>query len=112
MGWATHYIEKLKEGETVSFRPRGKSMSGRIEPGQLCTVEPVDPGKIEAGDIVLCTVHGSEYLHIVKTISIDKKPAFGVMNKGTRFLIGNNHGRLNGWIGADNIFGRLKEVKS
>ena len=22
MGWATHYIEKLRAGETVSFRPR------------------------------------------------------------------------------------------
>lgn len=98
MGWATHYIEKLKEGETVEFRPRGKSMSGLIESGQLCTVEPVDPGKIEAGDIVLCKVHGSEYLHIVKAI------------QGKRYLIGNNHGRLNGWIGTNGIFGKLKEV--
>jgi hypothetical protein len=39
MGWATPYIDKLKKGETVQFRPRGNSMSGRIESGQLCTVE-------------------------------------------------------------------------
>ena len=44
MGWATAYIAKLKAGETVSFRPRGHSMSGKIESGQLCTVEPVTDG--------------------------------------------------------------------
>ena len=43
MGWATHYIPRLQAGETVQFRPRGDSMSGRIESGQLCTVAPADP---------------------------------------------------------------------
>jgi hypothetical protein len=28
MGWASHFIEKLRGGETVSFRPRGASMRG------------------------------------------------------------------------------------
>lgn len=41
MGWATAYIAKLKLGETVQFRPRGHSMKGKIDSGQLCTVEPV-----------------------------------------------------------------------
>jgi hypothetical protein len=41
MGWAAMYIAKLRAGETVSFRPRGGSMPGRIEFGQLCTVEPI-----------------------------------------------------------------------
>jgi len=31
MGWATRYIEKLKNNEIVSFRPRGGSMKGKIE---------------------------------------------------------------------------------
>jgi len=66
MGWATHYIEKLRAGETVSFRPRGASMKGRIESGHLCTVVPVDCSSLSVGDIVLCKVHGAEYLHIVK----------------------------------------------
>jgi hypothetical protein len=42
MAWATPYISKLKLGETVSFRPRGNSMQGKIESGQLCTVEPIN----------------------------------------------------------------------
>jgi hypothetical protein len=35
MGRATSYIDKLKKGETVQFRPRGNSMSGKIESGKL-----------------------------------------------------------------------------
>ena len=41
MGWATHYIAKLKEGEIVQFRPKGNSMTGRVNSGDLCTVEPI-----------------------------------------------------------------------
>ena len=55
MGWASDYIDKLKQGETVEFRPRGNSMKPRIESGQLCTVKPVD-GILKAGDVVLCKV--------------------------------------------------------
>lgn len=98
MGWATGYIAKLREGETVSFRPRGNSMTGKIESGQLCTVEPVDPTTLEVGDIVLCKVNGREYLHLVKAI------------QGSRFLIGNNRGRINGWISAKAIFGKCVSV--
>jgi hypothetical protein len=98
MGWASHYIAKLKNGETVSFRPRGNSMSGKIESGQLCTVEPIDPSNIEVGDIVLCKVKGYEYLHLVKAI------------QGQRFQIGNNKGRINGWITANSIFGKCVDI--
>ena len=52
MGWATPYIAKLKNGETVSFRPRGHSMKGKIESGQLCTVEPIKEFEgLQKGDI-------------------------------------------------------------
>jgi hypothetical protein len=74
-------------------------MSGKIESGQLCTVEPVDPSSIEVGDIVLCRVNGREYLHLVKAID------------GERFQIGNNRGRINGWVTARSIFGRCTRVE-
>jgi hypothetical protein len=99
MGWASQYIAKLQRGETVSFRPRGNSMSGKIESGQLCTVEPVDAAAVKVGDIVLCKVRGREYLHIVKAI------------QGARFQIGNNRGHINGWVGAGSIFGRCTKVE-
>jgi hypothetical protein len=58
MGWASRFIERLRVGETVSFRPHGHSMS-RVESGQLCTVVPIDPTVLEVGDIVLCKVAGN-----------------------------------------------------
>src|SRR5205809_1873464 len=99
MGWAAHYIEKLKQGEVVSFRPRGHSMSGKIESGQLCTVEPVIADTLRPGDIVLCKVRGREYIHLIKSI------------QGPRFQIGNNRGHINGWITASRVFGRCTKVE-
>jgi hypothetical protein len=99
MGWALQYIARLKNGETVSFRPRGHSMSGKIESGQLCTVGPVDPAQIEVGDIVLCKVNGREYLHLVKA------------KQGPRFQIGNNRGHINGWVTANSIYGRCVRIE-
>lgn len=98
MGWATKYIIKLKKGETVSFRPRGHSMSPKIKSGQLCTVEPIDGG-LFVGDIVLCKVRGFEYLHLVKAI------------RGDHYQIGNNHGRINGWIHRHRIYGKLISIE-
>lgn len=63
MGWATHYIQKLRLGEVVSFRRRGNSMKGKIESGQLVTVEPINDGLLQKGDIVLCKVMSNEYIH-------------------------------------------------
>ena len=100
MGWASSHIQKLLEGTTVSFRPRGNSMSGKIASGQLCTVAPVDTGTLQVGDIVLCKVNGREYLHLIKAI------------QGPRFQIGNNRGRVNGWVSAGAIFGRLVRVEA
>lgn len=99
MGWATHYIAQLKAGKVVQFRPRGDSMRGKVDSGQLCTVEPTDAANLKVGDIVLCKVHGAEYLHLVKAI------------KGNQFQIGNNRGGINGWISANAIFGKCTNVE-
>jgi hypothetical protein len=99
MGWASAHITRLRAGETVSFRPRGNSMSPKIRSGELCTVAPVDASELSVGDIVLCKVRGAEYLHLIKAID------------GDRFQIGNNRGHINGWIGRAAIFGRLLRVE-
>jgi len=74
-------------------------MSGKIESGQLCTVEPADVSTLRVGDIVLCKVNGTQYLHLIKAI------------QGSRFQIGNNKGRINGWVGANSIYGRCIRVE-
>jgi SOS-response transcriptional repressor LexA len=96
--WANHYINRLLSGETVQFRPRGHSMSGKIDSGQLVTVEPVGR-ELKPGDIVLCKVRGTQYLHLIKAAS------------GETFQIGNNRGRINGWTGRKNIFGVVTRVE-
>ena len=74
-------------------------MVGRISSGQLCTVVPVDPTEVGVNEIVLCKVHGHEYLHIVKAV------------EGPRFQIGNNRRGINGWITGSGIFGRCTKVE-
>ena len=100
MGWATGHIERLRRGETATFRPRGNSMTGKIESGQLCTVVPVDSATLAVGDIVLCKVQGREYLHLIKAI------------QGSRYQIGNNRGHVNGCVSAGAIFGRCVRVEA
>jgi hypothetical protein len=100
MDWATTHIEKLKNGETVSFRSHEQSMKGKINSGQLCTVEPVhDLSVLQIGDIVLCEVNGNNFIHLIKAI------------QGARFQIGNNRGRVNGWVGANSIYGKCIKVE-
>jgi len=99
MGWTSANIVGLQGGDTVQFRPRGNSMQGKIETGQLCTVEAVDPGTLKVGDVMLCMVNGEQYLHVVKAI------------QGKRFQIGNNRGRTNGWVGANSIYGKCTKVE-
>ena len=99
MGWATPYIEKLQQGETVSFRPRGNSMKGKIASGQLCTVRPLEEEEdLKKGDIVLCKVRSAQYLHLVKAV------------RGSQYQIGNNIGGINGWISRNAVFGKLVSV--
>lgn len=99
MSWAKFAIEKLKQGETVQIRPRGHSMKGKVNDGALVTVEPCDPGELSVGDIVLVRVKGSDYLHLIKAV-----------NQG-RFLIGNNRGGVNGWVGHNCIYGIATRVE-
>ncbi len=99
MGWADFHIASLKEGKTVQFRPHGNSMAGRVESGQLVTVEPA--GDITVGSVVLCKVNGSQYLHLVSAVGQDG-----------RYQISNNKGHVNGWCVHDNVFGVLTKVEA
>ncbi len=100
MSWASRYIEKLQAGETVKFRPRGNSMSGMIESGQQVTVEPVtEETELKKGDAVLCKAGGNVYLHKIAAVGV------------RRFQIANNKGKVNGWTGRKNVFGKVVKVE-
>jgi hypothetical protein len=94
MGWAQHAIEALARGETVTIRPRGHSMKGRVDDGQEVIVTPCIHANLVVGDVVLCKVNGREFLHLIT--AIDNK----------RYQIGNNRGHINGWIGCNAIYGK------
>lgn len=96
MSWASAYIITLREVGVVEFRPRGTSMDPLVKDKQLVRVKEVtDATVLEYGDIVLCTVNGRQYLHLIKAIN------------GERYLIGNNRGGLNGWTNRRHIHGVL-----
>ncbi|WP_395844745.1 hypothetical protein [Archangium violaceum] len=98
MGWATDAVRALTSGAQVTIRPRGGSMRGRIEDGQPVTLGPVDPTVVEAGDVVLVRWKGNFLLHLVKQATRD------------RLLIGNNLGRVNGWVQREAVVGRVVQV--
>src|SRR5688572_6009293 len=100
MSWAHHAIEALRRGETVAVRPRGNSMQPKVNSGDLVTLQPCDPETVKTGDIVLVRVKGNDYLHLVKA-----------KDRG-RFLIGNNRGGINGWVGPNAIYGIAIKVES
>jgi len=100
MGWAAHHIAKLQKGEVVQFRPHGHSMTGKIESGQLVTIEPLLMATtLEPGDIVLCKVKGNEYVHLISAV------------RDRQYQISNNRGHVNGWVTRGAIFGKCVRVE-
>lgn len=101
MSWAQHTIEKLNQGEVVQIRPRGNSMTGKIDNGNLVTIVPITESvELDKDDVVLCRVKGNDYLHLIKAIS------------DNRYLIGNNRGGINGWVSRNSIFGKVIKVEA
>src|SRR5436190_23596390 len=98
MGWVNEALTELAAGRQARVRPSGGSMRGRIESGQLVTIAPVDPASVQVDDVVLVCWKGNYLLHLVKEFN------------GDQFLIGNNVGKINGWVAADAIRGKVIAV--
>ncbi|AMV23117.1 hypothetical protein VT84_01815 [Gemmata sp. SH-PL17] len=99
MGWVNDARAGLTAGRTVQVRPTGGSMRGRIESGQLVTIAPVDPLAVNVDDAVLVAWRGGFLLHIVKDA------------KGDQLLIGNNVGKINGWVARSAVIGKVVAVE-
>lgn len=100
MSWARGAQEALRKGETVVIRPRGHSMKGLVNDGSYVTVAPCATSELTAGDVVLVRVQGKDYLHLIKAIDQE------------RFLIGNNKGGTNGWVGKAGIYGKAIAISA
>ena len=100
MGWVTEAINELRQGKTARVRPQGGSMRGRIESGQLVTLEPVpDSSMLAVNDVVLVRWKGNYILHIIKEI------------RDNEILIGNNLGKINGWASKADVIAIVTAVE-
>jgi SOS-response transcriptional repressor LexA len=75
-------------------------LEGRVSNGDLVTVEPCHAKDLVVGDIVLARVQGRRYSHLVLHLIIAREASL--------FLLGNNHGRIDGWVDAKSIFGKAR----
>jgi signal peptidase I len=88
-------VKQLQQGKTVTFKPVGNSMTPRIKSKQEVTVEPYTDQNLKVGGVVLVTVKGNTYLHLISAID------------GDRIQISNNHGYVNGWTTKAKVWGVL-----
>jgi len=96
MNWASHAIEELQVGRLVVITPHGNSMMPVVKSGQKVTLHPLRSVDPQVDQIVLVKVRGRVYLHWVKA------------ERDGRYLIGNNHGHLNGWVGRNAVYGFME----
>lgn len=101
MSWALSHVARLLNGETVSFRPRGKSMEPRIGDGALVTCDPIRDREIRSGDVVPCAVRGRQLVHLVSATRSDGQ-----------LQISNNKGRVNGRITRRAVYGVVTKVEA
>ena len=94
MNWK---IQKLTNGETIISKEPGNSMLPLLKSKQPVRLAPVKWEDCKVGDIVFCKVRGNCFTHLVK----GKKEKRGL-------LIGNNHGRINGW--TKNVYGKVVAI--
>lgn len=99
MGWVTDARTELAAGQALRVRRVGGSMRGRVESGQLVTMAPVDPAEVRADDVMLVAWKDGFLLHLVKEVA------------DGRLLIGNNLGKINGWVDATAAVGRVVAVE-
>ena len=96
-------LEALKEGKPYTWTvPDGgnlASMRKAIKHGQTLTMSPItNAGEIQVGDLVLVKWHQGDIFHIVGEI------------QGDQFLIVNSLGKVNGWVSAKDILGRITNI--
>lgn len=111
MSWSSGLVERLKLGETVSFRPHGNSMVPIIKSGQLVTVAPLQHFGDEAGrevdGVQVCIKKGDVFCKVGGRLMLHKVTAF----RAGQYQISNNSGHVNGWTMAKNLFGILTRVE-
>ena len=93
--------EEMKKGKVGKLIGIGNSMTPILKSRQPVICSPItDETILKKGDIVFCKVRGNHYLHKIHAVK----------GKNEEFLIGNNHGHINGWAKRSNIFGIVTKI--
>lgn len=87
---------KVKLGLAGRFDAFGGSMEPVIPSGSRVTIEPVEVGRLELGDIVAVKVGDATMLHLVKAIDWDER----------KVEISGTSGPANGWTS----FGHVRAI--
>lgn len=99
MSWVKEALEQLAETGICQVRPFGGSMRGRIESGQLVTIQSINGDEVALEDAIFIRWKGNYLLHLAKEITEDQ------------ILIGNNIGKINGWINKSDVIGKVIKVE-
>jgi signal peptidase len=95
----------LSQGYGVRFRPGGHSMRPTIRDGEAVTVEPVEPGKVKKGDIILCRTTRGLIAHRVVRIERREDEA------RVFHLRGDASNSCDAPVSAEQILGRVVSVE-
>lgn len=104
LSWQEEALTALQKDLPIQVRPRGHSMTGRINDGDMVTLEPCAAEALMSGTIVLVRIQGKRFSHIVlhSILSLE----------GGRFLIGSHQGRVDGWVDRGDIYGIATKVET
>jgi signal peptidase I len=92
-------IKVLEEKGEVIIRCNGNSMQPIIQSQEAIHLVKVDLRQLRVGDAVFCKINKNYQVH--KITAIDKD----------RYQISNNKGWVNGWIGANSIYGLAVKIE-
>ena len=97
--------ELLRAGVAVRFRARGASMGPLLRDGDVLWVQPVEPGSLRVGDVVLCSsAPGRVVVHrVVRKLAGSPEPRFVVQ--------GDQLAWPDGVIPAAQVYGRAVAVE-
>jgi len=98
MGWVKDALNTLKAEGICQIRPHGGSMRGRIESGQLVTIVQATGEEVVIDDVVFIKWKNNYLLHLVLDIQEE-------------IQIGNNVGKINGWIPKQAVIGKVIKVE-
>ncbi len=101
----------LRAGETIQFAPTGFSMYPFLNPqkGDQVIVEPVDPGMIKRGDVVLYRRPG-EVGHVDANgfeMGILVLHRVWKIEKNSFYFVGDNQQKIEGPVAPKQIVGRM-----